>query len=161
MNNVEICEHLGIKKASLYNWLKAIGHKAEKDESGRSFYLPATIKELEKLKEHIRAGGKMDEWRGGEIITTKPEATSLDTQGVALGSEDPRLTQLLDNAHRQAVGVLIAQNILAGKFIENPDTLPEEYRAMVELSAPVPKSIDPLEHAKKLVQKLAIEGSAA
>lgn len=64
--------------------------------------------------------------------------------------------QILDNAQRQAAGILLAQNLLAGQFLENPDSLSEEYKEMVQRATPVPKAIDPLVYAKQLIQKLAL-----
>ncbi|BAZ36615.1 hypothetical protein NIES4101_25340 (plasmid) [Calothrix sp. NIES-4101] len=58
--------------------------------------------------------------------------------------------QVLKNAQNKAAGVLIAENILAQQFIENPEMLPEELKARIQESAQVPE-VDPFAYANALV----------
>ncbi|NJL65331.1 MAG: hypothetical protein HC903_30585 [Methylacidiphilales bacterium] len=58
--------------------------------------------------------------------------------------------QVLNNAQNKAAGILIAENMLAQQFIENPDMLPEELKAKIQQSAEVP-GVDPFAYANALV----------
>ena len=70
-------------------------------------------------------------------------------------NEGDQIKQLVRVAQEQAAGLLMAQNILAAQFKENPDLLPEDLRSQVKATeeAVAPKSIDPKQYALNLVAK--------
>ena len=65
-------------------------------------------------------------------------------------SEVEAIASLVRNAQSKATGLLIAENMLAQQFIQNPEQLPEELRAKIQQSAAVPE-IDPFAYANALV----------
>ncbi|MHC5612718.1 MAG: hypothetical protein ACYTXA_17315 [Nostoc sp.] len=65
-------------------------------------------------------------------------------------SEIEAIASLVRNAQSQATGLLIAENMLAQQFIQNPEQLPEELRTKIQQSAAMPE-VDPLEYANALV----------
>ncbi len=65
-------------------------------------------------------------------------------------SEIEAIASLVRNAQSKATGLLIAENMLAQQFIQNPEQLPEELRAKIQQSAAVPE-IDPFAYANALV----------
>ncbi|PAX51449.1 hypothetical protein [Brunnivagina elsteri] len=58
--------------------------------------------------------------------------------------------QVMKNAQNKAAGVLIAENMLAQQFIENPEMLPEELKAKIQESAQIPE-VDPFAYANALI----------
>jgi hypothetical protein len=59
-------------------------------------------------------------------------------------------TSLIKNAQNKATGVLIAENMLAQQFIQNPETLPPELKEKIKQSAKMPE-IDPFVYANALM----------
>ncbi|MEG4420803.1 hypothetical protein QUA70_19750 [Microcoleus sp. LAD1_D5] len=152
----ETIEHLGIKKATLYSWLKKTGIKSTK-VNNLAYFDDESIAILKELKIHLDNGGTFESWGQSELMTISPE--SIDSPDLSeseileeleeLPQYDP-IAELMENAKRQAAGVLIAQNVLARKYIDDPDSLPPEYQELVNKSKPLPKSIDPLQYAQSL-----------
>ncbi|HBB34497.1 MAG TPA: hypothetical protein DDZ80_25575 [Cyanobacteria bacterium UBA8803] len=60
------------------------------------------------------------------------------------------LNNLVASAQSKAAGVLIAENVLAQQYIQNPDLLPDELKVKIEESAQIPK-IDPFAYASSLI----------
>jgi hypothetical protein len=58
--------------------------------------------------------------------------------------------QVVQNATNKAMGVLMAENALAQKFIDNPQLLPEEVRAKINSTANI-SEVDPFAYANALV----------
>ena len=68
------------------------------------------------------------------------------------GSYNPhdRLAQIDANAQQKAAGVMIAEAILADRYLQNPDRLPAHLRQQID--AVGMRSIDPKEYAAKLIR---------
>jgi hypothetical protein len=81
---------------------------------------------------------------GAENTKTETVRSHEVSQMNALGE------QVMKNAQNKAAGVLIAENMLAQQFIENPEMLPEELKAKIQQSAQVPE-VDPFAYANALV----------
>ncbi|NJL90855.1 MAG: hypothetical protein HC916_14480 [Coleofasciculaceae cyanobacterium SM2_1_6] len=147
----EARESLGIQKSTLYTWMKVTKVKTVK-EQGKGFFDEESIATLEALKTHLESGGNFESWGQSEMITASPESIDLpESEPEVL--EDPQhnpMSELVGNAQRQAAGVLIAQNMLARKYLDDPESLPPEFQALINKSKPVPKSIDPLQYAQTL-----------
>jgi hypothetical protein len=81
-------------------------------------------------------------------LTTSQEVTKDARQHD--NSEIEAIASLVKNAQSKATGLLIAENMLAQQFIQNPEQLPEELRTKIQQSAAMPE-VDPLEYANALV----------
>jgi len=81
-------------------------------------------------------------------LTTSQEVTKDARQHDS--SEIEAIASLVRNAQNKATGLLIAENMLAQQFIQNPEQLPEELRTKIQQSAAMPE-VDPLEYANALV----------
>ncbi|TBR56367.1 hypothetical protein B4U84_30255, partial [Westiellopsis prolifica IICB1] len=81
-------------------------------------------------------------------LTTEPEVIKGARQHD--NSETEAIASLVRSAQNKAAGVLIAENMLAQQFIENPDSLPEELRAKIKQSSKM-SEVDPFAYAKSLV----------
>ncbi|MBD2364454.1 hypothetical protein H6G36_25325 [Anabaena minutissima FACHB-250] len=57
---------------------------------------------------------------------------------------------IVQSVQGKAAGTLIAENILARHFIENPELLPDELKAKIKESGEIP-SIDPFAYANSLI----------
>ena len=55
-------DQIGIKKDAYYAYLKHLGITAEKDSNGKAFLTEAQAKSIRLLREHVIAGGKIDEF---------------------------------------------------------------------------------------------------
>jgi len=155
----EAREYLGIQKSTLYAWMKVTKVSTTK-EGGKAYFTDEAIAQLQQLKVHLDNEGTFESWGQSELVKTSPNSI-LEARGYAnepnaeILKESPHssidpMGELVENAQRQAAGVLIAQNMLARKFIDDPDSLPPELQEMINKSKPVPKSIDPLEYAQTL-----------
>jgi hypothetical protein len=63
---------------------------------------------------------------------------------------DRRLARIDANAQQTAAGVLIAESILADKYLQNPDRLPTHLRQQID--AVEYRQIDPKEYAASLIR---------
>jgi hypothetical protein len=82
-------------------------------------------------------------------LTAAPELTVKERQHETL-QMNSLASQVMQNAQNKAAGVLIAENMLAQQFIENPEMLPEELRVKIKESAQVPE-VDPFAYANALI----------
>lgn len=101
---------------------------------------------------------------GGELATidtdiVRPNAHSgLDSTAYAGEFEhnstgytpDRRLARIDANAQQTAAGILIAESILADKYLQNPDRLPTHLREQID--AVGVREIDPKEYAAQLIR---------
>lgn len=63
---------------------------------------------------------------------------------------DTLATKIIENAQNRAAATLLAESILADRYLQNPDSLPAELRAQID-SIPI-RSIDPKELAASLIR---------
>ncbi len=152
----ELLEILDIKRATIYPWLAHTGIKSCRDQGENEVYfLPEQVQELLDFKAYLGEGGKMRHWRSHREVIAKAQSAELATipePEPEIDREAVKISQLVTNAQKQAAGILIAQNLLAAQFIDNPDTLPKEMRDAISETKPLPKSIDPLQYAKDLIK---------
>ncbi|NJL81413.1 MAG: hypothetical protein HC917_26380 [Richelia sp. SM2_1_7] len=85
-----------------------------------------------------------------EQISSVTENESIDVRQHETSQMNALGEQILNNAQNKAAGILIAENMLAEQFINNPEMLPDELKARIQQSARVPE-VDPLEYANALV----------
>lgn len=90
-------------------------------------------------------------------LTTSQEVTQDGRQHD--NSETEAIASLVRNAQSKATGLLIAENMLAQQFIQNPEQLPEELRTKIKESAAMPE-VDPFAYAKSLVNFANKSGAA-
>jgi hypothetical protein len=85
-----------------------------------------------------------------EIATQEAEMLFLEEV-----EEGNQIQQLTRSAQEKAAGVLIAQNILAKQFQNNPQLLDDDLKKQVLATeeALAPKTIDPKQYALSLVKK--------
>lgn len=144
---------------------------------GKKAYLDAEqIAHMDGLHDHIQATGKMEgypipESSGPiEIEDEQPAPTSTlavaQTQTLAqtqqvTPSYAPKqkrsqsspvddVAAIVTSAQNKAAGTLIAENVLAQHFIQNPELLPESLKAKIQESAQMP-SVDPFAYADSLI----------
>ena len=152
-----------------------IGGKAYLDEQQVAY--------MDELHEHIKANGRMEGYTppapSGPIAETKPNSAIQTVEEsreieVAVNSvnyspqnsrahntgENEAIASLIQSAQNKAAGVLIAENVLAQQFIQNPDALPEELRTKIKESSQMP-TVDPFAYAASLMNFAASFGVAA
>ncbi len=138
--------------------------------SGKAYLSADQVAHMDALHEHIKATGRMEGYPVPEPsgpVETEPEQTTAiavspsgqmesnqsnysPTQQRAHSGEMEAIAAMVRNAQSKAAGMLIAENMLAAQFIQNPDKLPDDLRAKIQESA-APPSIDPFEYASALM----------
>ncbi|WP_414623808.1 hypothetical protein [Calothrix sp. CCY 0018] len=78
------------------------------------------------------------------------ENESIDVRQHEISQMNVLSEQIFNNAQNKAAGILIAENVLAEQFINNPEMLSDELKAKIQQSARIPE-VDPLEYANALV----------
>ena len=137
---------------------------------GKKAYLDAEqIIHMDGLHDHIQATGKMEGYPvpepSGPIEEEDQPAhtTSLtvsETQQITptyapkqkreQSSPVDDVAAIVTSAQNKAAGTLIAENVLAQHFIQNPELLPESLKAKIQESAQMP-SVDPFAYADSLI----------
>lgn len=150
-------DRYGIGKSATYKRLEFLGITPSQ-EAGKSFLNSRELRLLDELNEWIGAGKSMVSFpKPGELATVGTGELSEANIPIefATGEDGNQINQLIRVAQEQAAGLLMAQNILAAQFKENPDLLPEDLRSQVRATeeAVAPKSIDPKKYAASLVAK--------
>jgi hypothetical protein len=135
-------------------------------EAGTSFLLSAELNLLDELNDWIGQGKAMIHFpKPGKLAVSATGAIDSAEQSIEYTTADDgnQINQLIRVAQEQAAGLLMAQNILAAQFKDNPDLLPEDLRAQVRATeeAVAPKSINPKEYAGKLIAKYRTATAAA
>lgn len=166
---LELQKKYGIGRDSLYSRMRYLQITTWK--IGKKAYLDAEqIIQMDGLHDHIQATGKMDGYPIPEpsgpveeqplqptVAITVSESAQLTTEQEITkdarqhdNSETEAIASLVRNAQNKATGVLIAENMLAQQFIQNPEQLPEELRTKIKDSAAMPE-VDPFAYANALV----------
>ncbi|MHC5729169.1 MAG: hypothetical protein ACYTXY_34635, partial [Nostoc sp.] len=83
-----------------------------------------------------------------QAITATP--TYAPKQKRSQSSQVDDTAAIVQSAQNKAAGTLIAENILAQHFIQNPELLPDELKAKIKESAQMP-SVDPFAYADSLI----------
>lgn len=181
---LELQKKYGIGRDPLYARMRYLAITTWK-VSGKAYLDARQVAEMDGLHDHIKATGRMEGYPIPEPSGLKPEEVQKTTaitvtQVSALteqttveeeelnisecrqegNSELEAIASLVRSAQNKAAGVLIAENVLAEQFINNPDSLPEELKTMIKQSSKVP-DIDPFAYAKSLVNLATNPGAEA
>lgn len=175
---LELLKKYSIGRDALYsrmNYLQITTYKI----GGKAHLDGEQLAHMDGLHEHIRATGRMEGYPIPEPTGPQPEAVSVEvpvqnqqtgaievatqqqmatttpqvapTKKRATGNNQTEaIASLVENAKNKAAGVLIAENMLAQQFIQNPELLPEELREKIQQSAQMPE-VDPFAYANALV----------
>ena len=138
-------------------------------EGGKAYLYADQITHMDALHEHIQQTGRMQGYTipdpSGPIEEEEQPAptTSLtvsETQQITptyapkqkreQSSQVDDTAAIVQSAQNKAAGTLIAENILARHFIENPDLLPDNLKEQIKQSGEMPK-IDPFAYADSLI----------
>lgn len=153
---LELQKKYGIGREPVYIWMRYLGITTWK-VSGKAYLDAQQVELMDALHDHIKVTGRMDGYPVPEPTGPKSEEEgqpttaitvtqiSIPTQQNTVDSEqlnaiecrlegnselDP-IASLVHSAQNKAVGVLIAENMLAEQFIKNPDSLPQELRTKI------------------------------
>jgi hypothetical protein len=161
-----------IGRDPLYARMRYLRMTTEK-VSGKAYLSADQVAHMDALHEHIKATGRMEGYPvpppsgpvEEEPETTTAIAVSQQTSVSAQAAPTPSfkatgershsgemeaIAAMVRNAQSKAAGMLIAENMLAAQFIQNPDKLPDDLRAKIQESA-APPSVDPFEYASALM----------
>lgn len=150
---------------------------------GKAYLDEQQIAYMDELHEHIKTVGRMEGYTppapSGPVTEAKPSAAIQTVEEsreieVAVNSvnyspqnnrahssgENEAIASLIQSAQNKAAGVLIAENVLAQQFIQNPDALPPELKAKIKESSQMP-TVDPFAYAASLMNFAASFGVAA
>jgi hypothetical protein len=145
--------------------------------SGKAYLDAEQVAHMDGLHEHIKQTGRMEGYPvplpSGPISEAEPEPKnaiaivqpeeSVPTPPNSAPNytpDQPRQTEtqnieqinkLIESAQSKAAGMIIAENLLARQFLQNPQMLPEELQQKIKESAEVPV-IDPFAYAESLMK---------
>ncbi len=165
---LELREKYSIGRDPLYARMRYLQITTWK--SGGKAYLDADqVAHMDGLHAHIQQTGRMEGYPVPEpsgpleaepeettaIVEAAPQALSAQpnyspTGERAHNSETEAIAAMVRNAQNKAAGMLIAENMLAQQFIQNPDKLPEDLKAKIQESS-VPPAVDPFAYASALI----------
>ncbi|MEA5622776.1 hypothetical protein [Nostoc sp. UHCC 0251] len=149
--------------------------------SGKAYLYADQIAQMDALHDHIKTTGRMEgypvpEPSGPVEEEQQPTSSTLavaETQQLSTTSNyAPKqkrsqssgqvddIAAIVQSAQGKAAGTLIAENVLARHFIENPNLLPDELKAKIKESGEMP-SIDPFAYADSLISAAMGSISAA
>lgn len=177
---LELQQKYGIGRAPLYNrmtYLKMTTWKV----SGKAYLDTEQVMEMDGLHEHIQSTGRMEGYpvpppsgpvdtseSTGVIAVVEPEEsaptrikaeqnyTASQARQTPTEELEP-INKLIESAQGKAAGVIIAENVLARQYIQNPEFLPEELQQKIKESAEIPV-IDPFAYAESLINSVRSKG---
>ena len=85
----ELMDQLGIKKDAYYSYLKALDITAEKDSNNKAFLTEDQAKAVRLLRQHVVAGGKIDEFD----LELALESALAVAESVELGDVEEQSTE--------------------------------------------------------------------
>jgi len=178
---LELQKKYGIQRDSFYARTRYLRITTWK-EGGKAYLYADQIAEMDGLHEHIQQTGRMQGYTipdpSGPVDEDEqqPTSTSLtvsETQQItATPTYAPKqkrsqssqqvddVAAIVQSAQGKAAGTLIAENILARHFIENPNLLPDDLKAKIKESGEM-TSIDPFAYADSLISAAMGSISAA
>ncbi|MBO3461215.1 hypothetical protein G7B40_037600 [Aetokthonos hydrillicola Thurmond2011] len=169
----QLLQKYSIGRAQLYDRMKYLQITTYK-ESGKAYLYPDQIVHMDGLHEHIKETGRMDGYPvpdpsgpveqveqvqeesqpAGLVVaqTQQMAAPTYSAKGKRSQSKEQvdDVASIVRSAQGKAAGTLIAENLLARQFIENPDLLPEELRQKIKESGEMPM-VDPFAYAESLL----------
>jgi hypothetical protein len=109
------------------------------------------IQKVEKIEQPIEQAIEQTTVRVSEQQSLNQAPDFSPGQRQHESSETEAIASLVKNAQNKAAGTLIAENLLARQFIENPEQLPEELRVKIQESGQAPE-LDPFAYANALMK---------
>ncbi|MCC5604820.1 hypothetical protein [Nostoc favosum] len=177
---LDLQKKYGIQRDSFYARTRYLRITTWK-EGGKAYLYADQIAEMDGLHEHIQQTGRMQ----GYVVPEPSGPIEEDEQPAAATSslavtETQQITStyapkqkrsqssgqvddvaaIVQSAQGKAAGTLIAENILARHFIENPNLLPDELKTKIKESGEMP-CIDPFGYADSLISAAMGSISAA
>ncbi|OUL23962.1 hypothetical protein BV378_20215 [Nostoc sp. RF31YmG] len=172
---LELQKKYGIERDAFYARTRYLRMKTWK--IGKKAYLNADqVGHMDALHDHIQATGKMEGYpvpeASGPIeieseqptptttLTVAQTQTFTETQQItpsyspqqqrSQSSPVDDVAAIVESAKNKAAATLIAENILAQHFIQNPELLPDHLKQKIKESGEMP-SIDPFAYADSLI----------
>lgn len=168
---LELQKKYGIQRDSFYARTRYLRITTWK-EGGKAYLDARQTAHMDALHEHIQQTGRMQGYPvpepSGPIEEEEQPAptTSLtvsETQQItptyapkqkrSQSSQVDDTAAIVQSAQNKAAGTLIAENILARHFIENPELLPDSLKEQIKQSGEMP-SINPFAYADSLTHIL-------
>ncbi|MBD2458417.1 hypothetical protein H6G80_30665 [Nostoc sp. FACHB-87] len=169
---LELQEKYGIGRDPLYARMRYLKIKTYK-VSGKAHLDVQQVQYMDGLHEHIQQTGRMEGYPVPEASGPKDEQQPDNTTTLAVAetqqiSAPPQtdytpkgqrsqstqqtndINAIVQSAQNKATATLIAENVIARHYIENPDLLPDELKAKIKESGEMP-SIDPFAYADSLI----------
>ena len=152
-------ERYGIGKSVTYKRLEFLEISIRQSSEGINFLFSTEIRILDDLHEWMKQGKSMIHFpKPGKLAISESGSIESATPSIeyTTAEEGNQINQLIRVAQEQAAGLLMAQNILAAQYKDNPDLLPEDLRSKIRATeeAVAPKRINPEEYALNLIAKL-------
>lgn len=167
----QLQQKYGIGRGPLYERMKHLKITTYK-ENGKAYLYPEQIAHMDGLHEHIKENGRMEGYAvpapSGPVeqVEEEPlEAAALvvaETQQLAVPNYSASrkrsqtkeqvddVPSIVRSAQNKAAGTLITENLLARKFIENPEMLPDDLKQKIKESGEMPV-VDPFAYAESLM----------
>ncbi|MBD2341248.1 hypothetical protein H6G64_30215 [Calothrix sp. FACHB-156] len=167
---LDLQKKYGIGRDPLYNRMKYLKIKTWK-VLGKAHLDAQQVAHMDALHEHIKATGRMEGYPVPEpsgpveIEDEQPTPTTTltvaETQQIAAPNYAPTekrsqsspvddVAAIITSAQNKAAGTLIAENVLAQHFIQNPELLPDHLKQKIKESGEMP-SVDPFGYADSLI----------
>jgi len=167
---LQLLQKYGLGKAQLYDRMKYLQITTWK-VSGRAYLDADQVVQMDGLHEHIKTTGRMEgypvpdpsgpiepveeESQASTLVVAQTQQLTAAPDYSAKGKRSQTeevgdLTRIVQSAQNKAAGTLIAENLLARRFIENPELLPEELKQKIKESGEV-SVIDPFAYAESLM----------
>nr|MDZ8061291.1 hypothetical protein [Nostoc sp. EkiNYC01] len=169
IRTLELQKKYGIERDAFHARMRYLRITTWK-EAGKAYLDADQIAEMDALHEHIQQTGRMqgypvpepsgpveEEEQPAPTTTLTVAQTQQVTPSYAPKQKRSQSTQqtndvnaIVQSAQNKAAGTLIAENVIARHYIENPDLLPDELKAKIKESGEMP-SIDPFAYADSLI----------
>ncbi|WP_375494644.1 hypothetical protein [uncultured Nostoc sp.] len=179
IRTLELQKKYGIERDAFYARTRYLRITTWK-EGGKAYLDADQTAHMDGLHEHIQQTGRMQGYPvpepSGPIeeeeqpAATTSSLTVTETQQItptyapkqkrSQSSQVDDTAAIVQSAQNKAAGTLIAENILARHFIENPDLLPDNLKEQIKQSGEMP-SIDPFAYADSLINAAMGSISAA
>jgi len=177
---LDLQKKYGIQRDSFYGRTRYLQIKTWK-EGGKAYLDADQTAEMDGLHNHIKTAGRMEGYpvpdpSGPVEEDEQPTSTSLavtETQQITVtptytpkqkrsqsSQQVDDTAAIIQSAQNKAAGTLIAENLLARHFIENPDSLPDNLKEKIKESGQIP-SVDPFAYANSLINLANVSGLAA
>lgn len=156
-NLVELIgKRYGRGKSSLYEWFNRLDISTPKQD-GNYTISSDDLTRLDNLNQWISEGNKLIDYpeikNKSAIATVENQAIEEATVPLQTEGIPNEFTQLIRIGQEKGAGLLIAQNLLAQKFADNPELLPPDLLQQVRETeqAIAPKSQSPKEYASRFM----------